>query len=91
MENNPYGLTPMSFQEELNAPEAVRETRAFKVEIIDNCDRLIRLAERIRDRVKRIPEENDEAHVELVNKYAEGVHRAVITLLENECLREGGI
>ena len=85
MENNPYGLTPMSFQEELNAPEAVRETRMLKVEIIDNCDRLIRLAERIRDHVRRTPEDNDKAHAELVNKYSEGVHKALITLLENEC------
>ena len=79
-----YGLTPMTFAEECDAPLPVRETRMQKVEIIDNCRLIIAQAQHIIKYAKRIPEDDDPAHAELVTDYANGIHSALIGLLETE-------
>ena len=89
--NEYYGLTPMTFRQELDAPDPVRETRGLKVEIIRNCDSIIAIAERVRNYAKRIPEENDAGHAELVNEYAQGIHSVLLALLENERRKYGSV
>lgn len=79
-----YGLTPMTFNEECAASYPIRQTRMSKVEIIENCRHLIRAAEHIITYAKRIPEDDDAAHAELVTDYANGIYSALIALLENE-------
>ena len=86
-EDNIYGLKPYGFREELALPHPVRETRMNKREIIDNCARIIRQAERFIEFAKQIPEDNDQEHADRVNQFAEEIVSVTIRLLEADRLR----
>ena len=85
--NKLYGLSPMSFEEELVAPIPVREIRNAKVEIIDNCNAIIRLAEAAINSTKRIPEDDDWEHAALVDEYAAMISKARIIMIEANALK----
>lgn len=82
-----YGLSPMSLEQELNAPAPVKQTRNSKVAIIDVCCELKRFAEQTMSYARRIPEENDEKHSALVRAYADGMRAAMNLLWENEGMK----
>ena len=71
-----YGLKPMSFEEEVNAPESVKEKRRCKIEIQDMCSLMARDLETIAYTARNIPEEDDAAHAELVKQYRDAVKAA---------------
>lgn len=85
--NKLYGLSPMSFKDELNAPIPVREIRNAKVEIIDNCNAIIRLAEAAINTAKRIPEDDDAEHAALVDEYVAMISKARILMIEANALK----
>lgn len=59
-------LVPHSLEEELALPETVKKTRNNKVEMVHDLVFISRYADWLADRVKRIPEEDDPHHAELV-------------------------
>lgn len=75
-----YGLKPMSFEEEVNAPESVREKRRCKIEIQDMCSLMARDLATIAYTARKIPEEDDAAHAELVKQYRDAVKAAQAAL-----------
>lgn len=68
-----YGLQPMTFDEELAAPDNVKQTRRNKMTIIDNCAFMKRAIESVESRAKRIPEEDDAAHAKLIDDWCRKV------------------
>lgn len=62
-----YGLTPMTFEEEWNAPEPIRRTRANKMRMVDYCDGAIRLLEQLSRYAVTIPEKDNTEHAEAVD------------------------
>lgn len=79
-----YGLQPMTFSEEMNAPHTIRSTRQCKIEIVDMCRHITKLAEYIAERARRCPEEDDAAHAELVTGWRNAVETALIQLDDAE-------
>ena len=71
-----YGLKPMSFEEEANAPESVKEERRCKIEIQNMCSLMARDLVTIAYTARNIPEEDDVAHAERVKQYRDAVKAA---------------
>lgn len=63
---NYYGLNPMSFEEEANAPENIKITRDAKVSIINNIDRMRKYLDTIEFRARETAEIDDDAHASFV-------------------------
>lgn len=72
-----YGLTPMSFEEELKLPKTVRKTRNNKVDIYHMCEFMKRTIDDIAWRTYHCPELDDEQHSALVEEFRNRVHRAM--------------
>lgn len=73
-----YGITPLSFDEEIALPETKRKTRGNKITIIDNCENIKRYLDSIENSVRCAPELDDERHSELINEIAENIKRIAI-------------
>ncbi len=84
MNHNPieaaYGLTHMSLEQEIAAPEPVKQTRRGKIRIIDDCAAIQRWIDANGGRAQRIPELNDADHAKLVQGLADKIHAARIAL-----------
>ena len=72
-----YGLTSMTFEEEVNLPETVRQTRNNKVQIYHMCESMKRTIDNIEYRAHHCPELEDEQHAALVEEFRNRVHRAM--------------
>ena len=68
-----YGLKPLTFKEEWDLPQNVRQTSNNKIKIIDTCDGAIRLIDTIKYRAKGAPELDDDRHAALVQELADKV------------------
>ena len=77
-----YGLKPMSFEDELNAPENIRKTRNAKHSAGLACDWIMKYATWLREKAERIPEEDDDKHAELCVKFAELVKEAKFAVMK---------
>lgn len=71
-----YGIEPMTVEQEANAPEPVKQTRRNKIEMVDSCALIIRMAQELMEYAKRIPVEDDPRHAELVQGLADAVKSA---------------
>ena len=84
MNHNPieaaYGLTHMSLEQEIAAPEREKPTRQCKVRNVDNLGAIRRWLDGGEGRARRIPEDNDEEHAALVRDLADRIHKARIVL-----------
>jgi len=81
MEKNEYGLPRMTVEEEMNLPEPKRATMQNKIAMVDRCNSMELLVERIRHRAQRIPLHDDPCHAELVSEMAALVSKAEKMLL----------
>lgn len=77
-----YGIKPMSLDEELALPEPVRKTRNNKCMMMDDLYGMTRTVENLLSYIRRIPEENDPSHSELVDEYRKKLHTAKAALDE---------
>ena len=75
-----YGMRFLSFNEEIHLPEAIRSSRNSKHEVIDMCDWMRKMIDRIEYRAKGATTPDDEAHAELVKQFRDMVKRAEIEL-----------
>ena len=71
-----YGVEAMPIEQEIALPEPVKQTRRNKIDMIDSCDLIIRMAQEMAEYVKRIPEDNDTNHAQLVQGLADKVKSA---------------
>ena len=71
-----YGLKPMSLEEELTAPAPIRETRSNKINIVSDCEDIMKVAGWLWEYARVIPEENDPVHAALVKKLADAISQA---------------
>lgn len=78
--NEQYGLRPMSICEELEASENVRAIRYGKMKVVDDCNAIIRQAENIVSRAKRIREKDDAELSEYIQGWLDLVHSARIKM-----------
>lgn len=81
-----YGLKPMTFEEEANAPENIKLLRQNKIKIVCHCGFIKGLAYQIEERAKGILEIDDEKYVELISKYQKLIENAEHLLYEAEML-----
>lgn len=77
-----YGLVPMTFQEEIAAPVAIKSTRTAKVEANIALSHIIRRCNAELAKAKNIPELNDGHHAEAVRKYCNCIREALRCLDE---------
>lgn len=77
-----YGIKGMTLAEELALPEPVRKTRNNKYMMIDDLYGMTRTVENLLSYIRRIPEENDPSHSELVDEYRKKLHTAKVALDE---------
>lgn len=78
--NNRYGLAPMTFEEEANAPATVKTKREVKVTVADRCALMRQLVDTIENRARLIPETDDEDHAKLVRGFGDAVLFAMLAL-----------
>jgi hypothetical protein len=78
----------MSIEQEANAPEPVRQTRRNKIDMVDSCELVIRMARDLMDYAKRIPVEDDARHAQLVQELADAVKSARAAV--NYCIIKRG-
>lgn len=78
--NEKYGLQPMTISEEIEAPESIRAIRYGKTKVIDDCEAIIRQADNIVSRAKRIREKDDAALAEYIQGWLAIVHTARIKM-----------
>lgn len=80
-----YGLVPMTLDQELNAPDPIKRTRANKIEIVDKANWIKDLAESMTHLAKSIPEKNDKVHADKVEKFKNFINSAYAAMvLANE-------
>lgn len=80
-----YGLVPMTLDQELNAPDPIKRTRANKIEIIDKANHIMELAESMAHLARSIPEKNDRVHADKVEKFRNLINSAYVAMeLTNE-------
>lgn len=77
-----YGLKPMSLEDEIRAPETIRNTRQSKVDIIDKCAYMQNLLDVIRTRAKWALELDDVKHAALVKEFRDKVSTAMEALVD---------
>lgn len=82
-----YGLQPMTFEEELAAPENIKRTRRNKIAAIDACAFMRRTLDTIESTARKIPELDDDAHSALVELWMQAIRYAEEQL--DEVLRVG--
>lgn len=75
-----YGLKPMTFAEEINAPDPVRKTRNNKVSMVGDMMWIQKIAAQLERYAKSIPEDNDEKHAELVQELHDSMHDAYLAM-----------
>lgn len=78
--NNRYGLAPMTFEEEANAPATIKTKREVKVTVADRCALMRQLVDTIENRARSIPETDDEDHAKLVKGFGDSVLFAMLAL-----------
>lgn len=64
-----YGLKPMTFEEEVNAPARIKATRIAKVNMIDRCNEMQTMLDTIKLRAKGIDEIDDGDYFKTVSKF----------------------
>lgn len=77
-----YGIKPASFEEEMNMPVAMKQTRNNKIKTIDELKWIVKMAEQMESYYKRIPEEDDQNHADLVQGLTDTIHRIYISMGE---------
>lgn len=75
-----YGLKPMTFEEEANAPDTIKSIRSSKMVISIQCESIKSFADQIEDRAKGIVEKDDKAYVELIDQFERLVREAEYVL-----------
>lgn len=75
-----YGSHLMSLEKEINAPQALKQTRNNKIKAIDELTWIIKIAEQIKEYYKKIPEKDDQGHADLVQKLTNSVHSAYVAM-----------
>ena len=78
--NNQYGLEPKTMEEEMNLPKNINQTRKAKIEIIDQCEYIRKVADSIANRARNIPEEDDDRHAQLVQVFRNKVREAFLKI-----------
>jgi len=71
-----YGLQPMTFEEELAAPENIKRTRRNKIALVDLCNNMRHMINQIEFNAKLTPEVDNDHHSGLVEEYTELVRKA---------------
>ena len=75
-----YGINPMTFEEELNMPKAEKQTRNNKIKMIGELEWIVRIANQEISHIRMIPEDNNQDHADLVQKYADIIHTAYVAM-----------
>ena len=75
-----YGIKPMTLKEELNMPKAAKQTRNNKIKMIGELEWIVKIANQEIDHIRMFPEENNQQHADLVQKYADIIHTAFVTM-----------
>lgn len=75
-----YGLKPMSFTDEVNAPDTVKAIRNAKVDIAHYCNFMRQEIDNIQYRAKGIVEEDDPLQAKLVEEFYTYIREASVAL-----------
>lgn len=75
-----YGIKPMGLDEHLALPAPVRQTRNNKVNLVNTLDHIEVWTRQLREITKRIPEDNDQCHADLVELLVQNVKRVEIDI-----------
>ena len=79
-----YGVEELSFEEEIelvkNHPDKAR-TRSSKIVMQNNLNVMQRQINEYREKFKRIPEEDDEKHAELVARLADEINSCMVRFI----------
>ena len=70
-----YGITPLSLEECAKLPEAMRQTRNNKVEIINMIDSINKSLENLKLRVKKAPVVDDKRHAQAIQTLRDSINR----------------